>query len=38
MHEIQIKVFKNGFGEEGNPPKKDKLIYLTIFPINTLII
>ena len=35
---MQIKVFKDGFNEEGNPPKKEKLIILTTFPINILII
>ena len=35
---MQIKVFKDGFDEEGNPPKKEKLVILTAFPINALII
>ena len=38
MYKIQIKVFKDGFNKEGNLPKKEKLIILTAFPINTLII
>ena len=37
---MQIKAFtnKDGFNKEGNPPKKEKLIILTTFPINALII
>ena len=35
---MQIKAFKDSFNEEGNPLKKEKLIILTTFPINTLII
>lgn len=38
MHEMQIKAFEDGFDEEGNPPKKEKLVILTAFPINALII
>jgi len=35
---MQIKVFEDSFDKEGNPPKKEKLIILTAFPINALII
>ena len=35
---MQIKAFKDGFDKEGNPPKKEKLVILTVFPINALII
>ena len=35
---MQIKAFEDGFDEEGNPPKKEKLVILTAFPINVLII
>jgi len=38
MHKMQIKAFKDGVNEEGNPPKKEKLVILTMFPINVLII
>jgi hypothetical protein len=38
MYETQIKAFKDGVDEEGNPPKKEKLVILTAFPINALII
>ena len=35
---MQIKAFKDGFDKEGNPPKKEKLVILTAFFINALII
>ena len=35
---MQIKAFKDSFNKEGNPPKKEKLVILTAFPINALII
>ena len=35
---MQIKAFKDSFDKEGNPPKKEKLVILTAFPINALII
>jgi hypothetical protein len=35
---MQIKAFEDGFNKEGNPPKKEKLVILTAFPINVLII
>jgi hypothetical protein len=35
---MQIKAFEDGFNKKGNPPKKEKLIILTAFPINVLII
>jgi hypothetical protein len=38
MYKIQTKVFKDGVNKEGNTPKKKKLIILTTFPINALII
>jgi uncharacterized protein YhhL (DUF1145 family) len=38
MHKIQIKVFKNSVNKKGNIPKKKKLVILTIFPVNALII
>jgi hypothetical protein len=38
MHKIQTKAFKNSINKEGNTPKKEKLVILTTFPINVLII
>jgi hypothetical protein len=35
---MQIKVFKNSVNKEGNTPKKKKLVILTTFPVNALII
>ena len=35
---MQTKVFKDNVNKEGNPPKKEKLVILTVFPINALII
>ena len=38
MHKMQIKAFKDGVNKKRNPPKKEKLVILTTFPINALII
>jgi hypothetical protein len=38
MYKIQTKVFKDGVNKERNTPKKKKLVILTAFPINVLII
>ena len=35
---MQTKIFKDGVNKKGNSPKKEKLIILTTFPVNILII
>jgi hypothetical protein len=38
MYKMQTKAFKDGVNKKGNTPKKKKLVILTTFPINALII
>jgi hypothetical protein len=35
---MQTKAFKDSVNKKGNTPKKEKLVILTAFSINTLII
>jgi hypothetical protein len=38
MYKMQTKAFKDGINKKRNTPKKEKLIILTTFPVNVLII